>query len=51
MARFTFEIDCRNCINLNATKDSCKIYGENADVAVKNCSANCFKNFKDMRNQ
>lgn len=38
------EIDCRKC--KNCTGESCKKYGKNADVAVKNCAKDGFQNFK-----
>ena len=38
------EIDCRIC--KNCTGFSCKIYGSNADKAVKNCAKDNFINYK-----
>lgn len=40
------EIDCRKC--KNCTGNSCKIYGDNADVAVKECANDGFKNYKEL---
>ena len=34
-------LDCRNC-----TGDSCKVYGSNADKAVKSCADDSFRNYK-----
>ena len=43
----TIEIDCRKC--KNCTGNSCKIYGDNADVAVKECANDNFKNYKELK--
>lgn len=43
----TIEIDCRKC--KNCTGYSCKVYGNNADVAVKNCASDGFKNYLKKR--
>ena len=40
------KIDCRICEN--CTGNSCKIYGDNADVAVKNCVKDNFNNYKKL---
>ena len=34
-------LDCKNC-----TGDSCKVYGSDADKAVKRCADDSFKNYK-----
>ena len=34
-------IDCKNC-----TVDSCKVYGSDADKAVKSCADDSFRNYK-----
>lgn len=34
-------IDCKNC-----TGDSCKVYGSDADKAVKSCADDSFRNYK-----
>lgn len=38
------KIDCRKC--KNCTGNSCKIYGDKADVAVKECANDSFNNYK-----
>ena len=43
------EIDCRIC--KNCTGFSCKIYGSNADKAVKNCAKDNFINYKKNKKQ
>ena len=34
-------LDCKNC-----TGDSCKVYGSDADKAVKSCADDSFRNYK-----
>ena len=43
----TIEVDCRKC--LNCTGNSCKCYGKDANVAVKKCADDGFKNYKKSR--
>ena len=38
------EVDCRKC--KNCTGYSCKIYGNDANKAVKDCANDCFLNYK-----
>lgn len=38
------EVDCRKCKNLG--NDECIKYGKDADVAVKKCADNGFKEYK-----
>ncbi|MDY3109461.1 MAG: hypothetical protein SOW50_05030 [Lachnospiraceae bacterium] len=40
----TIEINCLEC--RNCTGDSCKVYGSNADKAVKSCADDSFRNYK-----
>ncbi len=40
-------VKCNNC--KNCTGDSCKIYGKNADTAVKRCINDSFKNYKKIK--
>jgi len=47
----TLEINCNKCINLRADKNGCEIFGDDPKNAVKNCSADCFKNYKDITKQ
>ena len=37
------EVDCRQCKNLIDTEKGCKLYGKNADEAVKKCADNNFR--------
>jgi hypothetical protein len=39
------EIDCRICEN--CTGESCKVYGDDADIAVRSCAQDEFKNYKE----
>lgn len=41
------EVDCRKC--KNCTGYSCKVYGNNADVAVKKCANDNFNNYKELK--
>lgn len=36
-------VDCRRC--LNCTGEACKVYGHDANVAVKNCAEEGFENY------
>lgn len=40
----TIEINCLEC--RNCTGDSCKVYGFDADKAVKRCADDSFRNYK-----
>lgn len=40
----TIEINCLECGN--CTGESCKVYGSDADKAVKSCADDSFKNYK-----
>lgn len=39
------ELDCRTCEN--CTGYSCKLYGADADKAIKACAETCFENYKE----
>lgn len=39
------EIDCRTCEN--CTGCSCKLYGADADQAIKACAENFFRSYKE----
>lgn len=43
----TIEIHCLECIN--CTGDSCKVYGPDADKAVKACAYDSFENYKPRK--
>ena len=43
MANKRLEIDCRKC--KNCTGNSCKVYGNDANVAVENYASDNFKNY------
>lgn len=40
------EVDCRSCKNLIDTEKGCKLYGKNADEAVKKCADNNFRQYR-----
>ena len=48
------EVDCRMCKNLIDKEKGCKLYGSNADEAVKKCADNNFRRYRikyDKRTQ
>ena len=49
MARyFETEADCNKCENLKATKDGCKIYGDDVKVAPYECMKDHLKHYRDF---
>lgn len=48
------QVDCRMCKNLIDKEKGCKLYGSNADEAVKKCADNNFRRYRikyDKRTQ
>lgn len=43
------EIDCRKCEN--CTGAECLVYGKDANIAVKKCAADVFKNYRKRREE
>lgn len=44
--RNMLEVDCRKCANLTNPTEGCKLYGPDADEAVKACAADAFEHYK-----